>query len=342
MSLVSEIAGTRSAETVASDMTAVVESADDAIITETLAGVIVSWNPGAQQLLGYDATMIGKSGSILVPESGRDEELSVMARVRAGEHVPHYETTRLRNDGSLVEVSLRVSAIRDKNGWIVGVSKIARDITEGRRVREQQNLLLSEMNHRIKNLFALFSSVVSLTARSATTPDELAFALRERLGALAAAHTLMLPKPSDDTGRTEQPPTLLTLIEAIISPFDGRTEGNEPRIAIAGPDIPLSGCLVNSFALLIHEFASNAAKYGALSTPAGHVLIQCSEEDDQFILTWKERGGPRIEHPPDSEGFGSLLARMTAENQLQGKISHEWAPSGLTIRLSAARHRFFT
>jgi two-component sensor histidine kinase len=101
----------------------------------------------------------------------------------------------------------------------------------------------------------------------------------------------------------------------------------------------LAGGLVTTFALLLHEFATNAAKYGALSTSAGHIEIACSEPDGQFALTWRERGGPPIDSPTGSEGFGTMLARATVRDQLRGEISREWEPEGLTIRLSFPRDR---
>ena len=97
-----------------------------------------------------------------------------------------------------------------------------------------------------------------------------------------------------------------------------------------------SGALT-SFALLLHEFATNAAKYGALATPAGSIDIRCSEDDDQFVLTWTERGGPLVERETNVEGFGTLLARATVKQQLGGEISHDWKPEGLTIRLTVAK-----
>jgi len=96
---------------------------------------------------------------------------------------------------------------------------------------------------------------------------------------------------------------------------------------------------VTGFALLLHEFATNAAKYGALSTDAGVVDIECSEEKDQLVLTWAERGGPPASHDPSHEGFGSLLARMTVRGQLGGEISRDWKTEGLTIRLAVSRDR---
>jgi two-component sensor histidine kinase len=111
------------------------------------------------------------------------------------------------------------------------------------------------------------------------------------------------------------------------------------RVAIIGPDLRLAGGLVTTFALLLHEFATNAAKYGALSIPAGHIEIACSEADGQFALTWRERGGPATDGPAGSEGFGTMLARATVKDQLRGEISREWEPEGLTIRLSMAKER---
>ena len=129
------------------------------------------------------------------------------------------------------------------------------------------------------------------------------------------------------------------MIQTILLPYEGRTDADAPRVAVSGPDLRLTGGMVTTFALLLHEFATNAAKYGALSTPAGHVRIDCSEADGQFALTWQERGGPRIDNPTDSEGFGTMLARATVKDQLRGDISREWKPEGLTIRLSVPRDR---
>jgi PAS domain S-box-containing protein len=319
---------------------AIVESSEDAVLTKDLNGVITSWNHGAERLFGYTAEeTIGKPITMLIPAERHDEEPTILGRIRRGERIDHYETVRQRKDGSTVDISLTVSPVRNPEGTIVGASKIARDITERRRAEQHQRLLLREMDHRVKNLFALASGVVALSARSATTPEELSSAVRERLGALARAHALTLPVTSEGGRRIEPSTTLHALIRTILSPYEGRTDGDRARAAISGPDIRLAGGLVTTFALLLHEFATNAAKYGALSTPAGHIDIACSEGDGQFVLTWQERGGPRIDGHGDSEGFGTMLARATVKDQLRGEISRDWKPEGLTIRLSVAKDR---
>jgi two-component sensor histidine kinase len=214
---------------------------------------------------------------------------------------------------------------------------VARDITDIKRARRQQELLLREMDHRIKNLFALANGVVSLSARSAGTARELAQTVSARLGALAKAQALTLATPSPE--RIDQSAMLHALLRTILSPYDGETDGGSPRISIAGADLPISGTAVTSFALLLHEFATNAAKYGALSVPNGTIEITSSAVDDKILLTWRERGGPRIDRKVDHEGFGSVLARITVTGQLGGHIDRDWQPEGLCIKLSVDRAR---
>ena len=107
-----------------------------------------------------------------MPADQFDEEAGILERIGRGERIDHYETVRRRKDGSLIDISLTVSPVRTPEGTIVGASKIARDISERRRAQEQQNLLLREMSHRVKNLFSVTGSLVTLSARSARTPQE--------------------------------------------------------------------------------------------------------------------------------------------------------------------------
>jgi PAS domain S-box-containing protein len=334
-----DITDRRIVEQTTERLAAVVETSNDAILTKNLDGIITSWNKGAERIFGYTASeMIGQPVTMLIPADKQDEEPRILARIRAGERIEHYETVRRRKNGSLVDISLTVSPLKNAKGVIVGASKIARDITEWRGAREQQDLLLREMDHRIRNLFSLASGVVNLSARTANTPQELAASVRDRLMALSRAHGLTLAKPADEQ-LAEHPATLHALIRTIASPYEERAQHEKERVVVSGPDAPLSNGSVTSLALLLHEFATNAAKYGALSTSSGSVHIHCAEDGDRFEVTWRERGGPRVDRPTDREGFGSLLARTAVKGQLGGTISHDWAPEGLTIRLCVARDR---
>lgn len=310
-------------------LVSIIESSDDAIVSKDLDGVITSWNRGAERLFGYTAAeAIGRPITILIPEDRHDEEPAILDRIRRGERVDHYETVRRRRDGILIDISLTVSPLRDATGRVIGASKIARDITDRRRAEERQALLLREMRHRIKNLFTLAGSVVALSARSAAGADELAAAVRERLAALARAHELTLPDLADGDRAAEKSTTLAALLRTILAPYASGTP-----ISLQGPDLPLRGSVITSFALLLHEFATNAAKHGALSAEAGRLDVTWAEQAGRFELTWRESGGPSVAAAPREEGFGTTLARLTIDRQFGGTIERDWQPGGLVIRL---------
>ncbi|MFZ0729024.1 MAG: PAS domain S-box protein [Methylovirgula sp.] len=325
----------RQAEELRQRLVSIVESSRDAIIGKDLEGIITSWNHGAEALFGYTAEdAIGKPVTMLIPADRIDEELKILNRVRRGERVEHYETVRRRKDGRLVDISLAVSPIRDASGRVIGAAKIARDITERRRTEEQRQLLLREMNHRIKNLFSLAGGVVTLSARSAKTPSDLAVAVRERLAALARAHDLTLPDLSAGGLKAEASTSLHSLIETIVSPFEDADSHNR-RVSVDGPEVAIGVNAVTSVALLMHEFATNAAKYGAFSLPGGRVRIDWSIVRGMLLLQWEEEGGPPLEPPSEeSAGFGTLLARRIVGGQLGGRISQIWNHDGLVVSLS--------
>ncbi|MGK9419011.1 PAS domain S-box protein [Pseudomonas cedrina] len=309
---------------------AIVESSDDAIIAKDLNGVITNWNRGAQRLFGYtpDEAM-GKPIEMLIPLDRKDEEPDILRRIRLGERIEHYETIRRRKDGSLVEISLSVSPVKNREGRIIGAAKIARDITDRRQAEEQKSLLIQEMDHRIKNLFTLANSVVLLSVRSVETPAELATTVSARLASLAQAHALTVPNGF----RSEQTTTLHALIKKNFAPYATHEKNSQPRVNITGPDLSIAGHSVITFALLLHEFTTNAAKYGALSIEEGGVLISCNQTADLYTVIWREINGPCIQREPEQSGFGTALAQTTIRGQLRGEITREWNTEGLVIRL---------
>jgi PAS domain S-box-containing protein len=329
----------RETEQAARRLVAIVESAEDAVLAKDLNGVITEWNPGAERLFGYAADeVVGKPITILIPPDRLGEEPEILARIRAGERVEHFDTVRRRKDGSLIDIGLSISPIRNGAGEVVGASKIARDITDRKHAQEQLRLLLREMDHRIKNLFTLASSVVSLSARSANDSAALARDLQGRLSAMARAHAMTLPAVAPDGLATEQSTTVHAIIGAIAAPYE-HAGAAEARIAVTGPDAPVSSRATTGLALLLHELATNAAKYGALSRPAGRIDVQCLDQGDEFILLWTEQGGPSVTGEPASEGFGTQLSRATVSGQLGGELHRDWRPEGLALRLSIRRDR---
>lgn len=321
------------ADLAAGKLMALVGSSDDAIVAKDLDGIIQGWNGGAERLFGYGADeVIGKSVTILIPEDRLDEEAAILGRIRKGERVDHYETVRRRKDGGLVHVSLSISPIIDANGNILGASKIARDITERHRAQERQQLLLREMNHRVKNVFAVTSSIINLNARSATSAADLAASVTNRLNALSRAHSLTMvgnevSETTDDSGAT-----LHSLAHAILVPYD---QGETSRISISGADMVIAAKSITPLALLLHEFATNAAKYGSLSNETGRVDIVFAMDDRQMEILWRETNGPQPSVSGD-KGFGSRLVEASAI-QLGGRVEHRWDADGLLIRLELSR-----
>lgn len=316
-------------------LAAIVANSDDAILTKDLDGIITSWNRAAERLFGYSADeIIGRSILTLIPEERQHEEPSIIGRIRRGEPIEHFETVRLRKDGSPIHLSISVSPLRAEDGEIIGASKIARDITERHRAEEMQRLLLAEMQHRIKNVFALAGSLVSLSAARAETPAELAQTARARLSALARAQALTVPTLDKDELRAPDS-GLHALVRLLLEPALG--EPDSPRLRIAGPDLQLQPRAVTPLALVLNELATNAMKYGALRDETGRVCVEITDDGTTVSLLWAEThpdAGPPAE---TLTGFGTTLSRIAVEQQLGGSIRRDWSTGGLRVTLTLPR-----
>jgi PAS domain S-box-containing protein len=152
----------RQAENASRLLASIVESSDDAVVSKDPNGIVTSWNQAAQRIFGYTAEeMIGRPIATLIPEDRTGEEVLILERIRRGERVDHYETVRQRKDGSLIDVSLTISPVKDESGRVAGASKIVRDITERKETQARHDMLTHEIQHRTKNLFAVVQAVVS-------------------------------------------------------------------------------------------------------------------------------------------------------------------------------------
>jgi two-component sensor histidine kinase len=203
----------------------------------------------------------------------------------------------------------------------------------------QQEMLTREMSHRVKNLFAIAIGMVSISAKSAATPQDMAKTLLGRLNALARAHDLVLRGLQAD-GQIIREATLTRLLEAIFQPYtDLASTGDPKRIIISGPDLVIGERALTSLALVLHELATNAVKYGALSVGQGVVHVAWQIEADNLMLRWEERKGPAIEKTPTSEGFGSILVRRSIVGQLGGELDYIWKPEGFSAFISIPMER---
>jgi PAS domain S-box-containing protein len=340
-SLEAEIERCRRAERDSRRLAAIVESSDDAIVAKDLNGIVTSWNKSAEQLFGYTPEeMVGQPVSILIPPDRPDEEPTILARLRRGDRIDHYETVRQRKDGTLIDVSLTVSPIIDSDGTIIGASKIARDISERKRAAEQKDVLIREMSHRVKNAFAVMGGVVAMSARTAATPEAMASEIQARLAALTRAHDLTRPGLIDSQAKIGEPMSFHALVRAIFAPFlQSEVSINAERLTIVGPDIPIAEKSVTGLALLIHELVTNAVKCGCLSSTNGSVRLELSVSNGQLTARWVEAGGPVLNGAPQHEGFGSVLARRIATGQFGGQLLYDWKAEGLVVSLSVPVER---
>jgi PAS domain S-box-containing protein len=309
-------------------LAAIVESTDDAIISKDLNGIITSWNLGAERIFGYPAhEIVGHPILELIPPDRVGEEDYILGLVRKGERIKQYDTVRKCKDGRLIHVSLTISPIRNQDNVIVGISKIARDITELKLVQETQSLLLRELNHRSKNLLAVADAIVRQTARN-TPPKDFVDRISRRLHALSVNQDLMIEY---NWRGAEISQIIQWQLASVVDDYVG-------RIQLEGYPCVVTPRVAQALGLAMFELATNALKFGALSVPDGkvHVKWEVTEEDGgrQFKLTWRELGGPPAV-APRKKGFGSAIIESMIARSVLGAAAVTYAPAGLIWELVA-------
>jgi PAS domain S-box-containing protein len=325
-----EIERRRQAERAEDLLAAIVTSSSDAIVSKDLNGVIATWNQGAQRLFGYTAEeIVGKPVTLLIPAELQDEEPRILERIRRGERIEHFETIRRRKDGSLVDISLTVSPVRDRNGIIVGASKIARDISERKRDERQRELLVAELSHRVKNTLATVMSIAQQSFSTNATIEQARRSFEGRIRALAQTHSRL--------AETNWSGVLLeTVVLDELAPYQTEDSAN---VVVSGPPLALNARSAVSLGMAFHELATNAAKYGALSVRSGQVAVEWTvdRQSDLLSIHWRETGGPHVQ-PPERRGFGRLLLERALTSDLKGVVDMRFAEGGLdcTIALPIA------
>jgi PAS domain S-box-containing protein len=309
----------------------IVENSNDAIISKDLGGIINTWNKGAERLFGYAPDeIIGRSVLTLIPTELQHEEPGIIERIGRGERIEHFETERVRKNGERVFISLTVSPVKDASGVIVGASKIARDITERKRADEQRQLLINELNHRVKNTLATVQSLVMQTLRNTERSADARSLIDARLTALARAHDLL-------TAENWEGAYLREVVERALMAF---TAG--ARVEVGGPVVRLTPKQALALSIALHELATNAAKYGALSNEAGRVALKWElrgEMGNQVLhLNWRESGGPSVS-PPTRVGFGSRLIERNLAYELGGEARIDYLPEGVEANISTPVER---
>ena len=248
-------------------------------------------------------------------------ECPMAVALKENREVRDVEAVAERPDGSRICFMPYPTPLRDGSGRLVGAVNMLVDITTRKRAEERMRLLTYEVDHRSNNLLAVIQAMLRLT--KAETAQEFQSAFQGRLTALANVQRLF--SASRWTGAS-----LKTIIEEELCPYasdDGR------RISIHGEDVRLPAALAQAIAVAVHELATNAAKYGALSVPGGRIDIRWESGDTQpLVLRWSESDGPRIKEPT-RKGFG-VGAVDGVIRTLRGRISRHWRPEGLACELS--------
>jgi PAS domain S-box-containing protein len=300
----------------------VVESSDDAIVSKNLDGIIHSWNRAAERLFEYTAReAIGQPITIIIPPDRLDEEQVILARIRRGERIDHFETIRQRKHGGLVNISLTVSPVKNAEGQIVGASKIARDITEQKRNQEHIAILAREAEHRSKNLLSNAQAIVNLS--QSDTAEGLKRVISGRIRAMSNVHSLFVETRWIGA-------EVSAIAKQELAPY---LDEREARVRLQGPETLLEPDAAQALAVILHELATNASKYGALSDEKGQIGLTWSRaENGQLTARWTELGGPRVT-PPQRQGFGSRLIDRTI-GQLGGKARFDWHAEGLVCEIT--------
>ena len=219
--------------------------------------------------------------------------------------------------------------IKDASGQIIRWFGTCTDIHETKLVAEERELVAQELSHRIKNIFAVLTGIISLSARSRPEVKDFAEELRQRIYALGEAHDFLRPN-SHISRPPEKQGSLRSLIERLMQPY---RQHEQARLVFEGDDITIDEGAATPLALLFHELGTNAAKYGALSTGGGAVALIGRADGDRYYLTWKERGGPSIEGDAELGGFGSRLIGLSIEGQLRGRLKRTWESDGLRVEI---------
>jgi len=308
------------------------------------AGVALwSWNVDTDQLVmdehGYllwdvqlNGTLTFERLSAKIHPADRDRVRSAFNATRAV--VGPYEIDfRIRVDSDVRWISARGqgddAGIRDR-----AMTGIFLDVTGRKQAEESHELLAGEMSHRVKNLLALASGLTQITSRSSISIEDMTKQLTNRLAALGRAHDLVRPLP-DGQGDAA---LLGDLFAVLLAPYDddGAFAG---RIRIAVPRMGVGETAATGLALVIHELATNAVKYGSLSVQEGTLDVSGSLIENAVEITWIERGGPNVVRPEGAGGYGSKLLRRTLTGPLGGSIEYQWPAEGLlvTLRIDESR-----
>lgn len=283
-------------------LAAIVESSDDAIIGNSLDGIITSWNRGAQRLYGYTADeIVGKPLSLLVPPDHPDEVPTMMEQVGHGEYIEHFETVRVRKDGTHLDVSLSISPIRDSEGKIIGASKIARDITARKQEDRRKNEFLALLAHELRNPLAPLRNGLQIMRLS--SDDRNAVQAARNMMERQLEHLVRLVDDLLDVSRISRGKlelrkerlSLASVVENALEVCGPLAREHDQELVVTLPDEPLYVDADKTRLVQAHcNLLSNSVKY---SERGGQIWLSVERDEDQAVIRVKDNG---IGIPPEN------------------------------------------
>jgi len=282
-----------------------------------------AWDAGQYRIFGVEPNAFPLTFDNIRKHIHPDDLARIQALINEGlGHKQTFETEAriIRPSGEMRWCICAAAMTVDQSDSVVRVSGVTIDITHRKEAEERQALLTREVDHRARNALAVTQSIVRLT--KASTVKSYVAAVEGRIGALSRAHTLL-------SESRWQGADLVKLVDDELAPY--RTSND--KIVASGPQTSLRPVTAQILALAVHELATNAAKYGALSSAAGKIRLQWEVENGNLTLHWEETGGPNA-RPPASQGFGTKIITASVASQLGGKAVFDWRPEGLRCTLS--------
>jgi len=306
---------------------AVLKTALDAVIVMRMDGVIAGWNAVAERTFGW--TFVESNGrrmsEMIIPVRNRAAHEDGLSHYLATGEGPvldrHIEIEALHKDGR--EMPIELSITRTAQFGEPVFLGFLRDISERRDAVRRQDLLIGELNHRVKNLLGVVAGIAHMTARNSATLESFSAAFAGRLSSLGRAHEIL-------TAATWERAPLRAIVEELLGPYPG---GPDSPVTLDGPDLLLAPRHLLAVSMILHEMISNAVKYGGLSAAGGKVALRWSLTNGELNMAWIESGLSGVV-APTRKGFGSRMIAMTVTHDLRGRADTEWREDGLTFHLS--------
>src|SRR5712672_2982443 len=293
------------------------------IEVEPGSGRVLRANAAMCKFVGYsEAELLARTVYDITHPDERDRDREPLRRLVAGESdVFDVEKRYIRKDGNAVWARVTVNVIRDGSGRALRNTAVILDITERKEREEKEHLLMREVNHRAKNMLSVVQAIAHQTVTK--SPEDFVERFSERIQALSANQDLLVRNEWNGV-------EIADLVRAQLAPFADLIGS---RIAVQGPKLRLNPASAQAIGLALHELATNAGKYGSLSTNTGCVDVGWGSDGKSLTMSWTEREGPPVS-APKRRGFGTIVMEAMAERSVDGKVDLDYAPSGLTWRLT--------